>query len=116
MVLDAFRLQLPDHIDEGATAPDRGKLARIPHEYEAIDTAQCIEQGGELLFGEHRAFVDDHGPVVAAPFSASRNSVAPSFRIVALTVAHQELCDREATVHFGLGFELHTRLPGRCEQ
>ena len=99
-----------------ATGPDRRELTRIPDEHESLDVAERVDQRRELLFGQHRAFVHDHGPVVAAAGRPGLGKVGAGLAVVAL-LPDQKLRQRLAgTPHAGLFFQAHAGFARRCEK
>jgi hypothetical protein len=56
-------LQEGGDVDKRPTHTDGGKLSWVAYEDEPVVSIYTIEQRVELVLSEHRAFVDDHGPV-----------------------------------------------------
>ena len=114
--LDVLELELSNDVDERATGPDRRKLARVPGEHQPLDVAERVDQRRELLFGQHRALVHDHGPVVATARRPGLGKVGARLPVVAL-LPDQKLRQRLAgTPHAGLLFQAHAGLAGGCEE
>ena len=79
----------------GRPAPIGGRLARIPDEHKPLDVAERVDQRRELLFGEHRALVHDHGPVVATARRPELGKVGAGLPVVTL-LPDQKLRQRPA--------------------
>jgi hypothetical protein len=61
-VAPSFLAAAFDDVDEGATGADWGQLPRVANEDQPLGTGEGIDGCGQLVLGEHRRFVDDHGP------------------------------------------------------
>ena len=77
-------LKLSNDVHEWATGPDRRELAWIPDEHEPLDVVERVDQRRELLFGQHRALVHDHGPVVATARRPRVGKVGAGLAVVPL--------------------------------
>ena len=114
--LDFLRLELSNDVHERATGPDRRELARVPDEHESLDVAERVDQRRELFFGQHRALVHDHGPVVATAGRPGLGKVGAGLAVVALLPDEKLRQCLAGTPHAGLLFQAHAGLARGCEE
>jgi hypothetical protein len=80
-----------DDVDEGAAGTDRGQLSRVADEDQPLGAGEGIDGCGQLVLGEHRRFVDDHGPS-GLGLGATVHTVDAGVWVVA-TAGEEELRD-----------------------
>lgn len=100
-------------VNERPTSTNGRELPGVAHQYVAVNIRTGVKQSSELVFGEHRAFVNDHSTKVTAPWRGLVWKVRSGLSVVA-SILTQKLgkCTPRSAL-FCLFFEADTGLSGR---